>query len=97
LAWFYLLSVFVGSCTGVLGYGLTLADGTANLRGWQWIFLVMGLITQVVAMGAWWLVYYLNSELRDGMLTVVDPRLPGQSLEKRPTHRARGTIHQSTH
>jgi MFS family permease len=45
LAAFYLTSVLVGGFANVMAYGFTLMEGTAGLHGWQWIFIMCGIIT----------------------------------------------------
>ncbi|GES78705.1 MFS general substrate transporter [Rhizophagus clarus] len=40
---------FAGSFSGLLAYGIVRLDGKAGLKGWQWIFLIEGLITVIVA------------------------------------------------
>ncbi|KIW01781.1 uncharacterized protein PV09_06953 [Verruconis gallopava] len=56
LAWFYLVSVFVGGWSSILAYGLIQMEGLGGLGGWQWIFVIEGLLTQVVAIGAWFII-----------------------------------------
>ncbi|WP_028922508.1 MFS transporter [Pseudonocardia acaciae] len=40
---------------GPLSGGLLSMDGLAGLRGWQWLFLVEGVVTVVVGVAAWFL------------------------------------------
>ncbi|GBB88643.1 hypothetical protein RclHR1_01520028 [Rhizophagus clarus] len=46
---------FAGSFSGLLAYGIVRLDGRANLKGWQWLFLIEGLITIVVSMLSYFL------------------------------------------
>ena len=39
--------VFILATGGIVNFGLNHLDGSAGLRGWQWMFLVQGLITCV--------------------------------------------------
>ncbi|KEF56660.1 uncharacterized protein A1O9_06849 [Exophiala aquamarina CBS 119918] len=56
LAAFYLVSVFVGGFSNILAYGLMQMEGVGGQRGWQWIFIIEGLLTQLVAIAAWFLI-----------------------------------------
>jgi MFS family permease len=56
LAWFYLVSVFVGGWSSILAYGLIQMDGLSGIDGWQWIFIIEGLLTVTVAIGAWFII-----------------------------------------
>jgi len=56
LAWFYLVSVFVGGWSSILAYGLIQMDGLSGVDGWQWIFIIEGLLTVTVAIGAWFII-----------------------------------------
>jgi len=56
LAAFYLLSVMVGGLANLLAYGLMQMEGVSGLRGWRWIFIIEGLLTQVTAIGAWFII-----------------------------------------
>ncbi|KAH0536650.1 hypothetical protein FGG08_006495 [Glutinoglossum americanum] len=52
LAAFYLFSVLVGGFSNILAFAL-MHIKAGGLHGWRWIFIVEGLITQVIAMLAW--------------------------------------------
>ncbi|KAI9763517.1 MAG: hypothetical protein M1840_000470 [Geoglossum simile] len=56
LAAFYLFSVLVGGFSNILAFGLMQMEGLGGLRGWRWIFIIEGLLTQVVALLAWFLI-----------------------------------------
>jgi len=56
LAAFYLLSVFVGGLANILAFGLMQMEGLSGIRGWRWIFIIEGILTQVVAIAAWFLI-----------------------------------------
>ncbi|KAJ3519094.1 hypothetical protein NMY22_g13355 [Coprinellus aureogranulatus] len=49
LAGFYLISIFLGGFSSILAYGITFMKGLGGLNGWQWIFVIEGLLT--VALG----------------------------------------------
>ncbi|CAG8442373.1 12895_t:CDS:10 [Funneliformis mosseae] len=40
---------FAGSFSGLLAYGIVRLDGWLHLKGWQWLFLIEGLLTVVVS------------------------------------------------
>ena len=49
--------VFVLATGGIVNFGLNKLDGQHGLRGWQWMFLVQGLITCVIGIATWfWMV-----------------------------------------
>ncbi|KAF8264583.1 MFS general substrate transporter [Lactarius quietus] len=56
------LGVFVtaaataGAFGGILSYGIKHLDGKAGLHGWQWIFLITGLLTVAVALPSYFFI-----------------------------------------
>ena len=49
--------VIILATGGIVNFGLNHLDGSGGLRGWQWMFLVQGLITCVIGMVTyWWMV-----------------------------------------
>lgn len=48
MVFFYKIASTVSSFSNPLGYLMTLADGKAGLRGWQWVFVFFGLLTMAV-------------------------------------------------
>ncbi|GAA5860628.1 hypothetical protein JCM3774_006233 [Rhodotorula dairenensis] len=48
-AWFYLASMVVSGFSQIIGYAFSLLAGRAGLNGWQWVFLLFGIIT--IALG----------------------------------------------
>ncbi|KAH9062462.1 MFS general substrate transporter [Lactarius vividus] len=46
-----------GAFGGILAYGIQHLDGKADLHGWQWIFLIEGLVTVVFAFVAYFLIH----------------------------------------
>ncbi|KAF5354929.1 hypothetical protein D9756_005403 [Leucocoprinus leucothites] len=49
LAVFYLTSIVLGGFSSIFAYALTLLKGKGRLAGWEWIFIIEGLIT--IALG----------------------------------------------
>jgi MFS family permease len=71
-AMFFSAASVAGAFSGLLAYGIGKMDGLAGLHGWQWIFILEGLVTVVVALGAFWMMYdfpdtaeFLSQEERD--------------------------------
>ncbi|KAK5104454.1 hypothetical protein LTS08_002343 [Lithohypha guttulata] len=83
LAWFYLTSVFVGGFSSILAYGLIQMEGLSGIRGWQWIFIIEGLLTIVVALGAWFLIVdFPDKAHKTGLLTEHEASFVAQRIEK---------------
>ncbi|KAH6913607.1 major facilitator superfamily domain-containing protein [Coprinopsis sp. MPI-PUGE-AT-0042] len=53
LAGFYLISIVLGGFSAILAYAFQLLRGKGGLNGWQWIFLLEGIITIVVGVLTW--------------------------------------------
>ncbi|KAF9042194.1 major facilitator superfamily domain-containing protein [Panaeolus papilionaceus] len=53
LAVFYLTSMVVGAFSSIFAYSLTLMKGLGGLNGWQWIFVMEGVITIVLGILTW--------------------------------------------
>ncbi|KAJ7188091.1 major facilitator superfamily domain-containing protein [Mycena filopes] len=49
LALFYLTSVVIGGFSGVIGYAITFLKGKGGLNSWNWIFIIQGILTIVLA------------------------------------------------
>ncbi|KAH8892345.1 high-affinity nicotinic acid transporter [Thozetella sp. PMI_491] len=56
-ALFYATASLAGAFSGLLAYAITLMDGLAGLAGWQWIFLLEGLVTVVGGVVAIFTIY----------------------------------------
>ncbi|KAH8814780.1 hypothetical protein DL96DRAFT_1685011 [Flagelloscypha sp. PMI_526] len=52
MAFFYLGSIFLSGFATIFAYALSLLKGRGGLNGWQWIFIIMGLITIVLGLAA---------------------------------------------
>ncbi|KAH9878139.1 hypothetical protein J1614_003356 [Plenodomus biglobosus] len=53
MAVFYVAASLAGAFSGLLAYGIEKLDGVANLAGWQWIFLIEGLIPVALSFIMW--------------------------------------------
>ncbi|OCT53025.1 putative transporter [Cladophialophora carrionii] len=55
-ALFYLIGSMASGFGGILAYGLMQMDGLSSLEGWRWIFIMEGILTCVLAVGAWFII-----------------------------------------
>ncbi|KAG9185414.1 MFS general substrate transporter [Alternaria panax] len=53
MAVFYVAASLAGAFSGLLAYGIEQLDGRSGLAGWQWIFLIEGLIPVALALIIW--------------------------------------------
>src|SRR5687768_6058669 len=53
MAVFYVSASLAGAFSGLLAYGIQKLDGRAGLQGWQWIFLIEGLVPVVFSFFVW--------------------------------------------
>ncbi|TEB33563.1 MFS general substrate transporter [Coprinellus micaceus] len=53
LAGFYLISIFLGGFSSILAYGITFLKGKGGLNGWQWIFVLEGVLTVALGLLTW--------------------------------------------
>ncbi|KAF1808506.1 MFS general substrate transporter [Eremomyces bilateralis CBS 781.70] len=82
LAAFYLLSVFVGGLASILAFGLMQMEGLSGIRGWRWIFIIEGLLTQVVAILAWFLIIdFPDKAERKGFLSPAEATFIANRIE----------------
>ncbi|KAK0638944.1 major facilitator superfamily domain-containing protein [Cercophora newfieldiana] len=56
-AMFFSAASIAGAFSGLLAFAIAKMDGTAGLEGWRWIFILEGIATVVVALGAYFLLY----------------------------------------
>ncbi|ERT02929.1 pantothenate transporter [Sporothrix schenckii 1099-18] len=61
LLYFYCLGSFSGIISGLLAYGFDYASGHGGLSGWQWLFLVEGIITVLIGIA----IYFLLPDFPD--------------------------------
>jgi MFS family permease len=50
---FYLIGSMASALSGILAYALMQMEGVAGIRGWQWIFIMEGVITCAIAFFSW--------------------------------------------
>jgi len=53
MAVFYVAASLAGAFSGLLAYGIEKLDGRSGLSGWQWIFLLEGLIPVALSLFIW--------------------------------------------
>lgn len=53
MAVFYVAASLSGAFSGLLAYGIQQLDGRSGLSGWQWIFLIEGLVTVALSLVIW--------------------------------------------
>ncbi|KAI6578270.1 hypothetical protein MCOR06_010714 [Pyricularia oryzae] len=56
LAAFAMISIVVGAFANVFSYALSRLAGKGGLNGWNWIFIVQGAVTIVVALLGWFVI-----------------------------------------
>lgn len=56
-ALFYSGASLAGAFSGLLAYAISMMDGVGGLAGWRWIFILEGLVTVVVAVISFSLLY----------------------------------------
>lgn len=56
-AMFFSAAGLAGAFSGLLAFGIGKMRGTADLNGWQWIFILEGIATVVAAIFAYWALY----------------------------------------
>ncbi|CAH0015258.1 unnamed protein product [Clonostachys rhizophaga] len=57
MAIFFSAATAAGAFGGLLAFGIMKMEGMANLHGWQWIFIIEGLLTFIVAIIAYFAMY----------------------------------------
>ncbi|KAG9256004.1 major facilitator superfamily domain-containing protein [Emericellopsis atlantica] len=56
-ALFYATASLAGAFSGLLAYAITLMDGIGGLAGWQWIFILEGILTALCGSMAYFTIY----------------------------------------
>ena len=51
--WLYVANASSGGFSGLFAYGVSFADGV--LHGWQWLFIIEGLVTVLLGVGMYWI------------------------------------------
>ncbi|KAJ4375884.1 hypothetical protein N0V83_001162 [Neocucurbitaria cava] len=56
-ALFFSAASVAGAFSGLLAYGIAHMDGVGNLAGWRWIFILEGILTVIVAIIAYFVLF----------------------------------------
>lgn len=56
-ALFFSAASVAGAFSGLLAFGIAHMDGVGGLEGWRWIFILEGILTVVVAVVAFFVLY----------------------------------------
>ncbi|KAK4502735.1 hypothetical protein PRZ48_006161 [Zasmidium cellare] len=56
-AYFFSAASIAGAFSGLLAYGISFMDGVGGLAGWRWIFILEGILTVLVAVAAYFVIY----------------------------------------
>ncbi|KAK5661727.1 hypothetical protein OQA88_9827 [Cercophora sp. LCS_1] len=52
---FYMVGCVASAFAGIMAYGIMQMAGIRGLNGWQWIFIIEGILTVAVGIGGYWL------------------------------------------
>lgn len=73
---FYFTSTAIGGMSSILAWGISQMNGTANMAGWRWIFIIEGIITVVIGVVAYFFLQdfpdkatFLNEHERNIIIT----------------------------
>lgn len=79
MSFFYLTSMVISGFSNIIGYGISLLEGRQGLGGWQWIFIVFGIVTIALGLLACFLIVdfpdratFLRPEQRDFIIARVN-------------------------
>ncbi|ODH38519.1 hypothetical protein ACO22_02282 [Paracoccidioides brasiliensis] len=82
LAQFYLFSVLIGGFSSILAFGLMQMQGLRGYLGWRWIFIIEGLITQLVGIASWFLIVdFPDKAHKKNLLTSQEAEFIKQRIE----------------
>ncbi|EKD01752.1 hypothetical protein A1Q2_03989 [Trichosporon asahii var. asahii CBS 8904] len=73
---FYFTSTAIGGMSSILAWGISQMNGTANMAGWRWIFIIEGLLTICIGVVAYFFLQdfpdkatFLNEHERNVIIT----------------------------
>ncbi|KAI9658303.1 MAG: hypothetical protein M1821_002436 [Bathelium mastoideum] len=79
---FFSAASLAGAFGGILAYGIGFMNGVGGQKGWRWIFIIEGLVTVVVSLGAYFFIanYPDNAKfLREDERAFIHQRLKADS------------------
>ncbi|KAK5168292.1 uncharacterized protein LTR77_006861 [Saxophila tyrrhenica] len=59
---YYLVGIASSGLSGLLAYGIEKMDGTAGIAGWRWIFIIEGIASSAIAVGAYFVLVDLPED-----------------------------------
>ena len=76
--------VIVLATGGIVNFGLNKLDGSSNLKGWQWMFIVQGAITAFIGiLTYWWMVDFPENSHNSFMfLSPEESEIAAKRIEK---------------
>ncbi|TXT08878.1 hypothetical protein VHUM_03006 [Vanrija humicola] len=77
---FYITSAVAGSFAKLMGFGFSQAHGKAGLHGWQWMFIIYGIITIVIGLLAY--VFLVDVPTKATFLTEEEREIVQLRLER---------------
>jgi len=80
LAFFYLFSILLGGFSAIFAYALTLIAPRGGLNGWQWIFIIEGIIT--IVLGIFTYIFVADFPDKNRFLTEEQTKLVLDRVEK---------------
>ncbi|KAJ4302875.1 hypothetical protein N0V90_001766 [Kalmusia sp. IMI 367209] len=89
LLYFYILGNLSGVVSGVLAFAFSHLDGAHGLSGWQWIFLVEGIITIAFGIAVYWIFPDFPPQakwLTEKEKAFLQARLPGNAPQATETN-----------
>ncbi|ETI24905.1 hypothetical protein G647_04275 [Cladophialophora carrionii CBS 160.54] len=71
ISYLYIAAALSSAFGGLIAFAILYMDGTAGKQGWQWLYIIEGIITIVIGVICFWLIpkdyqtaYFLNAEDR---------------------------------
>ncbi|KAL4899189.1 hypothetical protein BDW74DRAFT_183932 [Aspergillus multicolor] len=94
LALIFASASMAGAFSGLLAYLIVKMDGVGGLEGWRWIFILEGLLTVVVAVASFWLVWdepktatFLTDKERNVLVASLSSATDGVSSNAQSTNK----------
>lgn len=93
MAVFYLTSMVISGFSNIIGYGMSLLEGTHGIRGWRWIFILFGVITIGLGIISWFLIVDFpdkNTFLTPHQTKIITDRIDEDRGDSAPDHLTAG-------
>ncbi|KAI8628740.1 major facilitator superfamily domain-containing protein [Xylariaceae sp. FL1651] len=59
---FYVIGSVTSAFSGILAFGIIHLEGAGGLRGWRWIFIIEGIVTILLGIAGYWLLWHFLSD-----------------------------------